>query len=145
MNKFIHKLSIISTIILLSFLFVNCGDDDNPTEAPGKDPELIGKWEAIEAYIPLLQQTITPADIGYTASVTFKENGDFEIEIVEGQLIETDTGTWSTTNGVITMVSSDGSKESLQYTVNGSTGVIKNWPIDFSGVQVVADVTFSKV
>lgn len=145
MNKFINKRSIISVIILISFLLVNCGDDDNPTEAAGKDPALVGKWEATSAYIPMLQQTITPADIGYSAFVTFYENGNFEIEIIEGLLIETDTGKWSTTNGVITMVSTDGTKESLQYSVDGSIGVIKNWPIEFNGVQVVADVTFTKV
>ena len=60
-------------------------------------------------------------------------------------MTEIENGTWSTASGVLTMVDSDGTKESLQYSINGNTGVIKNWPIEFQGVPVVADVTFKKV
>ncbi len=145
MRKYLNITWRILTLVFLSLILVNCSEDDNPTETQGNDPALIGKWEATEAYIALLNQTLTPADIGYTAFVTFSENGNYEISITEGQIAEIETGTWSTASGVLTMVDSDGTKESLQYTINGNTGVIKNWPIEFQGVEVVADVTFVKV
>ena len=72
-------------LLLLSFILVNCGDDNDAVDPPGNDPALIGKWEATEAYIALLNQTLTPADIGYTAFVTFSENGDYEISITESE------------------------------------------------------------
>lgn len=84
-------------------------DSDSSSD---RDP-LVGTWRA---------QTYNGQELGDTVSlvVTFRNNGTLEtISTIEG-VTETDTGTWSADNGVITVVS-DGETDRAPYSINGDT------------------------
>ncbi|MDD2241363.1 MAG: lipocalin family protein [Kiritimatiellae bacterium] len=85
---------------------------DSDSSSSDRDP-LVGTWRA---------QTFNGQTLGDTVSlvVTFRNNGSLEmITTIEGNA-ETDTGTWSADDGVITVVS-DGETDRTPYSVDGDT------------------------
>ena len=113
-------MKLLYTFILLSLFSISCEELDrlNPTESTVNP--IIGVWEWTETILTTgsTSQT-TLSDDDHTITYICGEDGTFSYqEIIEGD-IESGGGTWSTTNGKLTMVV-DGDTVILDFTINGN-------------------------
>ena len=145
MKNLLKKALTLTIIITLAFLFTNCNDDDNnPASPPGQDENLIGKWDLLEAFIPSANITYSAEDIGVSLVASFEANSNYEMTTTDTTgAVEVETGKWSTSSGVLTLKYSDGSEESIPYTINGNVGILK-WTYEYQGIDIPADFKFIK-
>ena len=95
-----------SAVLVLGLAGCGGGDDDN------KDP-LVGTWSATAMNGQTLPDTIT-------VTIVFQDNGTCQESMNLGGELESSNGTWSAANGILTIVSEDGT-ENISYTVSGDT------------------------
>ena len=57
---------------------------------------------------------------------------------------EIDSGTWSTSNGSLTLKNNDGTEEVIPYTIDGNVGILKSTYEIQPGFEVPADFKFIK-
>lgn len=147
MKNLTNKIFALAIIITLAFFFTNCKDDDsNPASPPGQDSELVGKWDLIEVYIPVVDSTVNPQDLGLALSANFMADGKYEINEFDNSTTPyVETGTWSTANGTLTLTNSDdGVPEIIPYSINGNVGILKvNYEVQ-PGLEVPAEFKFMK-
>lgn len=146
MKRHINNLLTITIIATLALVLTNCKDDENPSSSPDQDSELIGKWELEEVYIPLVDSTVNPQDLGFALTADFMADGKYETtEIESGGIPYIETGTWRTVSGTLILKDSiDGVEESIPYTINGDIGTLKvNYEVQ-PGLEIPADFKFRK-
>ncbi|MEN8192833.1 MAG: lipocalin family protein [Bacteroidota bacterium] len=148
MNELTKRLLTLLVIIFSIILFTNC-DDDGPTDPPpGLDSDLVGEWELIEAFIPSMNLTVTAEQAGLAITATFSADGNYEQVLTDSSGTLTETGTWSTSNGVLTLTdSADDSEEEMEYSVSddGNTGILKSTYEVQPGMELPAEFKFEKV
>ena len=108
-------------LILLSILFiVGC---DNSTES-SVDP-LVGVWEGTEMTVSNDEMSETyqlndpTSDLG-TITYIFGADGIYSNTSVSSYGTESDSGTWSSTGGKLTIIDDEGT-EIMDYTLSGNT------------------------
>lgn len=88
---------------------LGCSDNDDDSSDSNL---LVGTWTA---------QSYNGASLGTVSlRLTFHSNGDLEARTTIDGVSETDSGTWSAQNGILTTVI-DGEQDTTPYTVNGNT------------------------
>ncbi len=146
MYRINNKYFALVVIVIAMLLLTNCKDDDsNPTSTPGLDEQLIGKWNLVEAFVPSMNITVTAEQIGIILVASFVNDGKYEISTTDSTGIEVETGTWSTEGGVLLLKVSDGSEETIPYTINGDEGILKSSYEIQEGVSVPADFKFVRM
>ena len=146
MKNLFTKTIALAVVITLAFLFTNCNDDDdNPASPPVQDEDLIGKWDLLEAFVPSMNITYSAEYIGISLVASFEANSNYEMTTTDTTgAVEIETGTWSTSNGILTLKDSDGTEEGIPYTINGNVGILK-WNYEIQpGVKIPADFKFIK-
>ena len=91
-----------------------CSDDDGD----GGGDSLVGRWQA-ETFNG---QTMPD---GIALTIVFRDNGTVESTSTIGGIAETETATWSESNGILTVVSEDGT-EQVPYAISGDTLTISD-------------------
>ena len=109
-------------LILLSILFiVGC---DNSTES-SVDP-LVGVWEGTEMTVSNDEMSETyqlndpTSDLG-TITYIFGADGIYSNTSVSSYGTESDSGTWSSTGGKLTLMDGDNYTEVIDLTISGNT------------------------
>lgn len=145
MKNISSKKLALTVVIALAFIFVNCKDDEsNPAAPPEQDSNLIGTWELLEAYVPSMNITVNAQDLGISVTASFLENSNFEFSTTDSSGTEIESGTWSTSNGSLTLKSDDGTDEVIPYTIDGNVGILKSTYEIQPGFEVPADFKFIK-
>ena len=145
MKNLFRKALTLTVIITLAFLFTNCNDDDNnPASPPVQDENLIGKWDLLEAFVPIQNLTYSAEDIGISLVASFEANSNYEMTTTDTTgTVEVETGTWSTLDGILTLKDSEGTEEGIPYSINGNVGILK-WTYEYQGMDIPADFKFIK-
>ena len=93
--------------ITVGLAAAGCGSSDD------NDDPLVGTWRATT-------YNGQPMPTGISMTMTLSDNGTFSATTAVGADVETETGTWSAANGVLT-TASDGETDDVPYSVSGDT------------------------
>ena len=130
---------------ILSFALISCSDDDNSSTGPegtGElDNALFGTWVLTNILSPI---PTTPEAAGIALTAVFNEDGSMELTTTDSEGTVVDSGTWSTSNGSITITLDGGQPGTSTYTVEGNTATLTNFPVEFQGTTVLATLEFTK-
>lgn len=110
----------IFTIFFITVLFflLSCSKDDNPTSP---EDSIVGTWVLTKIIIPNFgNMELTPQEAGLSITFKMKSDKTFETIYTESGNTETETGTWSISDGKITLTSSTGETQTLDYTIEGN-------------------------
>jgi len=111
------KLFTLLLITLIVFASA-CNKDDNPV-SPEND--IVGTWVLTKLILPDYgNMEITPQQAGISATFKMKSDHTFEVTFTDSDGSDTDTGTWSVSNGKITMKSSSGETQTFDYEISGN-------------------------
>jgi len=111
------KLFTLLLITLIVFASA-CNKDDNPV-SPEND--IVGTWVLTKLILPDYgNMEITPQQVGISATFKMKSDHTFEVTFTDADGSDTDTGTWSVSNGKITMKSSSGETQTFDYEISGN-------------------------
>lgn len=130
-------------VLLFSFLFIMCSEDENPSEGPAQDEKLVGNWTLIKITLPLMNMELTPEEAGMMMTAVASADGKMELTTIDstGTLVE--DGTWSTNNGKLTLVF-DEETVVADYSVDGNIISIST-PLEIEeGMEVPAILDFRK-
>ena len=131
-------------MLLFIGIMISCSDDKSSTEpeaAQGIDQALVGTWKLTKILAPI---ATTPAAVGLDLSANFSADGtlQFTTTDVDGTVI--DNGTWSTSDGNLTITIEGEDAASSPYTVVDNITTITAFPVDFQGTMVLASLEFTK-
>lgn len=130
---------ILSSVLLIGGLLVQC--HKKSSTGPAED-DLVGTWVLTGITIPGLG-TFTPALMGYTVTVTLRNDGTYTWTEMEEGNETSSTGTWSATSNTITLTD-DGETESVPYALEGNQlSVTMTIPVDLDddGTEEMLEVT----
>lgn len=92
--------------------------DDNPVSP---DESIFGTWVLTKVTLPDFgNMELNPQAMGLSVTFKMKSDHTFEMIFVDPEGSNIDTGTWSISNGKITMKSSSGDEVSLDYVLEGN-------------------------
>ncbi len=129
----IRKKILVSFIITLIIFATACNKDDNPV-SPEND--MVGTWVLTKIILPDYgNMEITPEQAGVSVTLKIKSDHTFEITFIDSEGTNTETGTWSVSNGKITIKSSSGETQTLDYEFSGNKLRITS-QMDLSGLGI---------
>lgn len=131
-------------LLVLSVFLMSCGDDKKSSTEPenqGHDEALVGTWELTKILSPL---ATTPDEVGLALTAVFSSNGNLTFTTVDVDGTAIDNGTWSTSDGVLTLNIEGEDAASSPYSVSGNIANINAYPVDFQGTVVLASLEFTK-
>ncbi|MEJ5351161.1 MAG: lipocalin family protein [Melioribacteraceae bacterium] len=112
-----EKLFTLFLITLLIFT-ASCNKEDNPV-SPEND--IVGTWVLTKLILPDYgNMEINPQQAGISVTFKMKSDHTFEATFTDSEGSETDTGTWSVSNGKITMKSNSGETQTFDYEISGN-------------------------
>ncbi|MCX7798557.1 MAG: lipocalin family protein [Melioribacter sp.] len=113
------KKKIILTSFILLLVFTSCDKkDDNPVSP---DEDIFGTWILTKVILPDYgNMELDPRAMGLSATFKMKSDHTFEMTFVDSDGTSTDTGTWSISDGKITMKSSSGDEVVFNYELSGN-------------------------
>ncbi len=97
--------------LLITFLLL--GSTGCSSDSDGGGDSIVGSWRAT-AFNGL------PMPAGVAMAVTFRNNGTYVATTTYEGITATETGTWSTSNGILTTTFAGGT-EQVAYSVSGNT------------------------
>ena len=146
MYKYKTNISLLFLIsVVLSLTIISCSDDSS-TEPKDEnnavlDQALIGTWELTKITKPIVT---TPDLIGLALTAVFTGDGNLQFTTTDTDTVTTDSGTWSTSGGVLT-ITIDGETPGVSpYTVVGNKATINDFPVEFQGTILLASLEFTK-
>ncbi|MCW8849924.1 MAG: copper resistance protein NlpE [Melioribacteraceae bacterium] len=130
-------------ILLLFGMLISCSDDDKSSTEPGDeiDQALVGTWELTNILAPL---ATTPAAVGLALTAVFNADGTMELTTTDSDGTVVDPGTWSTSDGKVTITLEGGEPGTSSYSINGNVATLSGFPVDFQGNIVLATLEFTK-
>ncbi|MBS1242166.1 MAG: hypothetical protein H6R40_1593 [Gemmatimonadetes bacterium] len=126
-------------------LAVACSDDTGPSE-----DELVGTWNATKLEFVAPGVAVDAIAFGATMQLVLGSNGTYTVTLgFPGEGTETETGTWSASEDVLTLSGSDGDMQfdmSLSGNTLTLTGADGEFDVDDDGVDdpVTVNVTLVK-
>lgn len=142
MKNIIYKIFLLS---LLLGLAIGCSDDDKSSTEPEtgeRDPALVGTWQLTKILSPL---ATAPGAIGLSLTAVFEDNGTVTFTTIDIDGTAIDTGTWSTSDGNLTINLEGEDSATSPYTIDGSTANITEYPIEYGGTSILASLEFTKI
>lgn len=144
---FKNLLNILVIILLLS----SCKKESSPTEPSTNPSEFVGTWKMTKVIVVLAGNNVelTPEQAETQMTIVAKADGSFTMTTVKkdsttGNNVSTVlTGTWKIANGKIELKYSDGTSESLEFTLNGNKCSIKT-TVQALGTTLPATLEFTK-
>lgn len=131
------------TILIPFFLLISCSDDDNPSEGPTLDEQLVGNWTLIKITIPLANMELTPEEAGIMMTGVASADGKMELTTIDSSGTLVESGTWSTSSGKLTLVFED-ETVTMDYSVSGNI-ITVNTPLEIEeGMELPAILDFRK-
>ncbi len=132
-------------LILLAFFFI-AGCEDDPTEPEVEleiDQNLVGTWELTKITKPIVT---TPALAGIALTAVFNQDATLQFTTIDFSDTTTtiDPGTWSASEGVLTITLEDEDPKSSPYTVSDSLATIDEYSVLFNGTVIVAGLEFTR-
>ena len=130
--------------LILSVFIISCSDDDKSTTEPDVniDQALVGNWELTSILAPI---ATTPGAVGLALTAKFNADGTMQLTSTDVDGTVVDEGTWSTSDGEITITLEGEDPGSSPYTVDGNTATISGFPVDFQGTVILATLEFTKM
>ena len=111
--KWMKYFLVLAMGLAMGFGTAGCSSDDD-----GGGDSLVGSWRAAT-----FNGQAMPAGIALT--LTFRDNGTVDSASTINGVTEMETATWSEANGIITVVSADGT-EQVPYSISGNTLTISD-------------------
>lgn len=107
-------------ILLISLLLITgCSKDDSPTSSSGD--ELVGTWVLTKIFLTSLGNTeLNPSSVGFSGTIIMKSDKTFTATFSDSDGPSTDSGTWSVSNGKLTMKSTSGETRVWPYGLTGN-------------------------
>jgi hypothetical protein len=132
-----------SFIILSAVIISSCSKDKNSPTSPNleHDQALIGTWVLTQITSPIVT---TPEALGISLTAVFSSDGKTSLTTVELDSTTTDSGTWGTSDGKITITLEGEDPVTSSYSVNGNTATINQYPVNFQGALILASLEFTK-
>lgn len=131
------------SILVLAGVLISCSDDKSSTEPEKEiDQALVGSWELTNILAPF---ATTPAAVGIALSAVFNSDGTMQLTTTDVDGTVVDDGTWSTSDGKITITLEGDEPGTSSYSVNGNTATLTGFPVDFQGNVVLATLEFTKI
>ncbi|MDF1611305.1 MAG: lipocalin family protein [Stygiobacter sp.] len=148
-NNWIIKF-LISYLIITLFL-AGCKKENSPTEPSLNPSEFVGTWKLTKVTVTLSGNNVelTPEQAETQMTIVAKSDGSFIMTTIKkdsttGENVTTVlTGTWKIANGKIELKYSDGTSESLEFTLTGNKCTIKT-TVQALGTTLPAVLEFTK-
>lgn len=132
-------------LFLIAALIISCSDDKKSSTEPEStnqnDQALVGTWVLTKILAPI---ATTPALVGISLSAVFNADGTMQLTTIDEDGTVVDNGTWSTSDGEVTITLEGGDPGTSSYTVNGNIATMNNFPVDFQGTILLASLEFTK-
>ncbi len=114
------KISKILSLLLIALLILTgCSKDDNPSSSEGDN--LVGTWVLTKIILTSLGNTeLNPQQVGFSGTIIMRSDRTFSATFTDANGPRTDTGTWSVSNGKISMKSSSGETQVWPFGITGN-------------------------
>ena len=131
-------------LILLFFgLLISCSDDEKSSTEPNGDIDqaLVGTWELTNILAPF---PTTPAAVGLSLTAKFNSDGTMQLTTTDVDGTVVDDGTWSTSDGKVTLTLEGEEPGTSSYTISGNVATLTGFPVEFQGNILLATLEFTK-
>jgi len=108
--------SIFLFTISLFLLFVGCKKEDSATNTSSS---IVGTWKLTK-----LTVNGTAQPVNYVETVKLNSDNTYTYTRIENNQTYSDSGTYSTANGKVTVTHQDHQSQTMDYTLNGNTLII---------------------
>ncbi len=116
-----EKLFTILTSLFVSLLIILTTGCDNKDKNPvSPEDNIVGTWVLTKLILPDFGMEYEPKTLGMNATFKMKSDKTFEVVFTDKQGSDTDLGTWSISNGKITMKSNSGDTQVFDYELSGN-------------------------
>lgn len=103
---------------ILILIVAGCDKEENPT---GPENDIVGTWVLTKVILPDYgNMEVNPQPLGLQMTLKVNSDKTFEMTVVDSDSTETDTGTWSISNGKITIKSNTGETLVFDYELTGN-------------------------
>jgi hypothetical protein len=141
-----RNISIKSVLVLLLIgILISCSDDKKSSTEPegngDNDQSLVGTWKLTKILAPI---ATTPQAVGLDLTANFAADGTLQFTTVDADGTTIDGGTWSSSDGVLTITIEGEDPAASPYTVVGNIATISAFPVDFQGSVLLASLEFTK-
>ena len=142
MKKY-HIVKFLVFIIVSVVLLSACKKDDNPVASNGD--ELVGVWVLSKVIVPAYNNAeLTPEYLGTSVKFDIRSDRSFTATVTDTSGTDIQTGTWSASNGTVSLKGNDGTSQDMPYSVSGNTLTVETvYTIDPFG-EVNAKMLFTK-
>ena len=141
--KTIHKKLVL--MLLFVGILISCSDNKKSSTEPestnGNDQALVGTWKLTKILAPL---ATTPEAVGLELLASFSANATLQFTTTDVDGTAIDEGSWSTSNGNLTITIEGEDPATSPYTVVGNIATISAFPVDFQGSVLLASLEFTK-
>jgi hypothetical protein len=108
-------------------LAVACSDDTGPSE-----DELVGTWNATKFEFVTPGLTFDAIAFGATLRMVLRDDGTYTVTAtIPGEPAETETGTWSASEDLLTLSDASGGDMQFDMSLSGSTLTLTNADSEF--------------
>lgn len=131
-------------LLIITVIAVSCGDDKNSSTEPENgiiDQAVVGSWELTNILAPF---ATTPAAVGIALTVIFNADGTMQLTTIDVDGTVVDTGTWSTSDGKITITLEGEEPGSSNYSIGGNIATFSEFQVEFQGTTILATLEFTK-
>lgn len=139
--SFFKKNSLLLVALFVFSLHNGC-KKDNPTE-PGN--ELVGTWVLTKLTMTTQQgsRVLTPQQADFVMTLIVRGDKTYQSTVTQNNHTEVDNGTWSVSNGKITVMHQDGKTETMTYRITGNILQFDTNTTDPNGIttQVTMELT----
>lgn len=137
--------------LIINLFFVACKKESSPTEPSLNPSEFVGTWKMTKVTVTLSGNNVelTPEQAETQMTIVAKADGSFIMTTIKKDSTTGENvtivlnGTWKIANGKIELKYSDGTSESLDFTLNGNKCTIKT-TVQALGTTLPAVLEFTK-
>ena len=150
MKKINFKLALVILASALMFLSFGCNKDDENNPVGGGDSGLVGSWTLTGATInpgtdsaQVFNQTLLQL-AGVSMVLAVNGDGSYSMTTTDSDGTSVETGTWSVSNGNITITAQGEQPFTTTYSISGNQLTLNVNEIEFGGDAFPAILIFTK-
>ncbi len=140
------KLSRFAALFLVVIVIaIGCKKDDNPTESTDNPSQFAGTWKMTKVTVTYSGSNIelTPEQAETQMTIVAGSDGSYQMTTVTTSGTTVQTGTWKINGTKMELKYSDGTSQSLDFTLNGNKCTIKT-TVNALGTTLPATLEFTK-
>ena len=140
------KLSkLVALFLVLIVIAAGCKKDDNPTESTDNPSQFAGTWKMTKVTVTYSGSNIelTPEQAETQMTIVAGSDGSYKMTTVTTSGTTVQTGTWKINGTKMELKYSDGTSQSLDFTLNGNKCTIKT-TVNALGTTLPATLEFTK-